>query len=148
MPSPEISPSRHVGRRVLLAEDDTELRSLLQQVLQDDGYEVTALEDGLALFYHMLDLIGAGRQRPDVIISDVLMPGIMGLDVVRYLRTAGAEAPIIFITAFPSDETRQEAERLGAYAMLSKPFDIDELRVTIEEVLEKAATQLNPEGTG
>ena len=147
MPSPEIRTSRHVGRRVLLAEDDTELRSLLVQVLRDDGYEVTALEDGLGLFYHMLDLIGAG-QRPDVIISDVLMPGLMGLDVVRYLRTAGAEAPSSSFTAFPSDETRQEAQRLGAYAMLSKPFDIDDLRETIEEVLEKAATQVNPEGTG
>lgn len=116
-----------MGALVLLAEDDFELRRLLEQELAEDGHEVISVADGAALFDHVFDgVLGAARM-PDVIVSDVRMPGFDGLAVVRHMRTANANVPVVLITAFPSEETRQGARDLGA-VMLAKPFDVDELR--------------------
>jgi len=85
----------------------------------------------------LLDHIGDGllsgdeSRRPDVIISDVRMPGLTGLEILAGLRQANWPTAIVLMTAYPSPETRQEAERLGADAFFAKPFDIDDLMTAV-----------------
>jgi DNA-binding NtrC family response regulator len=126
--------------RVLLAEDDTEFRRLLARVLEEDGYEVEQAADGQQIvewlaYWSDLGPIDASC---NLIISDIRMPGYSGLDVLTSLHCLGSCVPVIVITAFGDDATRRQAARLGAVAFLSKPFDMDDLRTVVLNVLANA----------
>jgi len=121
---------------VLLAEDDDELRRVIAETLRADGYEVVEAADGLEL----LDEIEASirqwrRDRFALIVTDVRMPELSGLDVLAALHCAAWRTPVILITAFPSDETRAEALELGAARVLAKPIDMEDLRAAVAAVL-------------
>ncbi len=126
-----VEPDRPI--RVLVAEDDLELRNLIVEVLRHDGYEVLAVANGAELFDFMIDSM-CNAQEPDVVVSDVRMPGFSGLDVLRHLRTAESRAPVVLITAFPTEDTLARARELGASALLGKPFDLDDLREAVASV--------------
>ena len=130
---PQVSPTS-VQRRVLLAEDDASLRQLLASVMRADGYEVIEVADGVQLL-DAVERTLAKRDRPDgfLIVADIHMPGLTGLDVLAVLRCAYASTPVVLITAFPDQEARAEARDLGAVAMLAKPFSVDELRAVVLE---------------
>jgi len=119
----------HPRRRVLLAEDDPDMRALLASALRHDGLDVIEVADGTELFdYIGSTWAGAGPQgRPDLIISDVRMPGFTGLEILDILRQAEFGLPVILITAFGSPETHQQAHRLGAVAVFDKPFELEDL---------------------
>jgi two-component system, response regulator, stage 0 sporulation protein F len=128
---------RREGSRILIAEDDPELRSLLSMVLTEDGHLVDEVADGrqfvdvLACLYDdgiPVDIYG-------LIISDIRMPGFSGLDVLSALRCLRSHVPVIIITAFGDETTRRLALGLGALAVLEKPFDLDELRAAVVNVL-------------
>jgi DNA-binding response OmpR family regulator len=125
--------------RVLVAEDDFELRTMLALSLQRRGYEVTEVTDGNGL----LDELGASllrygaSSRPDLVISDVRMPGKNGMDVLAGLRGASWTTPFIFMTAFGDAETHERAARLGA-VVYDKPFDLDELCAAVASKLVQA----------
>ena len=129
------------GPRILLAEDDPALRSLLAAALARDGYSVVEAADGT----EVLDLLAShlvadtGLPRLDVIVSDVRMPGWTGLDVLAGLRALPGAPPVVLITAFGGEEFRDRARRLGAAATLDKPFDIDDLRGVIRQTLAATA---------
>ena len=114
--------------RVLLAEDDGELRRLLREALQAGGYDVVEVTDGGRLLVRLGQEYRSGRPEEsfDVMVSDVRMPVCTGLQIVESLRLARSRIPVILITAFGDDTTRAKAERLGA-VLLDKPFDVDEL---------------------
>lgn len=109
--------------RVLIAEDDRELRSLVALALEGDGYEVLQVEDGRGLS-ETLEL----QCWIDVIISDVRMPRRGGLDALAEFRRRNWSTPFILITAFGSDDLHEEARRLGVTAVVDKPFEMDDLR--------------------
>lgn len=115
---------------ILLAEDDHALRQLVARVLRSDGFHVVEAANGTSLLDHVGTAILHGRgDRPvDLVITDIRMPGRSGLDVVAGLREADWSTPILVVTAFGSPETRDEALRLGALALIDKPFDVFELR--------------------
>jgi CheY-like chemotaxis protein len=123
--------------RVLVAEDEEDLRVLLSTMLAKDGYEVIAVGDGAEL----LDYLGSvhlqdGSARPvDLIISDIQMPGWTGLQILQGIRAKDWATPVILITGFGSREVRREASRLGVTAFFDKPFDVDDLRTTVLNVL-------------
>jgi DNA-binding response OmpR family regulator len=125
-------------RTILLIEDDTEMRRLLERVLARDGYQVVAVEDGdQALDWLGLCLFdGSLENVPTLIVSDVRLPHFSGLELLEGLLGAVAEIPVILITGFPSEETYAEAFELGAARVLAKPFDLDELRLAVFTVLE------------
>ncbi len=116
--------------RVFLAEDDDDLRGALTQFLEAEGYEVLALQDGRAL----LERLGAAllaepeRDRPDVVLTDVRMPGATGLGVLERIRERGATMPVVLMSAFGDPEMKREAEALGATAFLAKPLDFPALQ--------------------
>lgn len=118
------------GKQVLLVEDDSELRRLIASVLRRDGYEVVEARDGVEGFGAIEPLVfwDATAHGPDLIISDVRMPGWSGIDILRIARACKLAAPVILITAFGAPETHAEAHRLGAAAVFDKPFDLDDLR--------------------
>jgi nitrogen regulation protein NR(I) len=107
--------------KILLIEDDPGIRDTVQRVLMDEGHEVAVEQrgdDGLAR---------ASRDRFNVVITDLRLPGLNGLDLVRHLHRAQPRLPIILITAYGTTETAIEATKAGAYDYLLKPFRMPEL---------------------
>ncbi len=120
---------------VVLAEDDREMRMLLAAALRKAGYDVVEALDGVDL----LDCIAwVVERRSDwsetVLVSDVRMPAMGGLEVLARLRSMGWPGPIILITAFGDEATHDLARRLGASRVLDKPFDLDVLCDAIRQV--------------
>lgn len=115
--------------RVLIAEDDRELRSLVVFALEGDGYEVLQVEDGRGLSATLEQQCWI-----DVIISDVRMPRRGGLEALADFRRRNRSTPFIIITAFGSEELHEEAHRLGVTAVVDKPFEMDELRTLVRRL--------------
>ncbi|GMV05076.1 MAG: sigma-54-dependent Fis family transcriptional regulator [Gemmatimonadota bacterium] len=119
------------GDTILLAEDDRELRALLVEVLEEAGYAVRAVASGTDA------LAALRREGPDLVISDLMMPGASGKDVLREVRTSHPATNVIIVTAFGSIESAIELVKEGAYDYLTKPFSNDELLLAVERALEE-----------
>jgi DNA-binding response OmpR family regulator len=123
---------------IVVAEDDPEMRGLVAQSLRRDSHDVSEIGDGARL------LVRIGRQyrlhEPediiDLIVTDLRMPVITGLAILRGLRAAHCTTPVILMTAFGDDEVRREAAELGA-VLLDKPFSMADLRAQALRLLER-----------
>ncbi len=109
------------------------MRRFLAATLRKDGYEVIEARTGAELIDLVADLLRRPTGRPafDLIVSDQRMPGLTGLEVLEGVQGNNWSPPFIMITAFGSDEFEEEARRAGAAAVFDKPFDIDDLRMAI-----------------
>jgi two-component system response regulator PilR (NtrC family) len=116
--------------RILVVDDERSMRELLAIVLRREGYEVLLAENGRAA----IELLE--REPVDILISDIKMPDLSGVDVLRAAKRIDQDILGIMITAFASTETAVEAMRLGACDYLSKPFDIDLLKMKVREKIE------------
>ncbi|MEW6130657.1 MAG: sigma-54 dependent transcriptional regulator [Acidobacteriota bacterium] len=123
--------------RILIAEDDADLRDLLQDVLEDCGFETIAAMDGRAALVHL----ERQSETIDLLITDVNMPGLSGSDLLAAAREKRSEIAVIIITAFGSVEQAVELVKAGAFQYLTKPFDTDDLLKTVEQALEQTAAQ-------
>ena len=112
--------------RVVIAEDDAEMRRLLASALRNDHYEVVEVADGKELIDRVADSITAGLP-VDCIVTDVRMPKLTGTQALKLIKGAGLTIPVIVITAFGDYATRSDAWLLGATAVLDKPFEIEDL---------------------
>ena len=130
-----VRPAVRATPRILLAEDDDEMRLLLGEALEEAGYEVNETEDGATALASLRALARHGTGMPDALVLDVRMPGTSGVDVLTELRAAGWQTPVILISGFGDEALRASALRLGAAAMLEKPFDFDELATALSVVL-------------
>jgi len=144
---PSWPPGEH-PKRVLVAEDDAAMRDLLLLVLCERGHLVECVSSGSQMIGRLTERGPDGllAQPFDLIVTDVRMPGASGLDAIDQLRRAGGTTPVIAVTAFPHDSTRNRAERL-AIQLLAKPFDLDALRAAVEAVLspERAVRPAEPQ---
>lgn len=131
-----IKSSRVDPPRLLLAEDDVEMRKMLSWSLQKMGYEVVECQNGNSLMKH-LRLMDTARdlQSIDLIISDIRMPGFTGFQVLESAKKLGDFPPMILMTAFPDEESREKARQLGAIAMYEKPFNVDNLIERIKQIV-------------
>jgi DNA-binding response OmpR family regulator len=122
---------------ILLAEDDKEMRSLLALMLRKEGYQVCECRDGLSLLDMLSSFFLPGEEHEnfDLIISDIRMPGVTGMEILMGSNELDNFPPIVLITAFGDKETHVKAERLGAAALFDKPFDIDEMLKTVRAIL-------------
>ncbi|MEV0275628.1 response regulator transcription factor [Streptomyces sp. NPDC050610] len=118
---------------VLLAEDDRAIRHALERALALEGYRVTAVADGVEA------LAAVHRSRPDVIVLDVMMPGVDGLDVCRVLRAEGDRTPILMLTARVETAHRIAGLDAGADDYVAKPFDVDEVFARLRALLRRVA---------
>ena len=128
---------------VLLVEDDDEMRVMLADALRHEGCQVTECEDPVRWLKKCVhkasipDTEGGDGESYDVVVSDIRMPNMSGLDVLRILQKihcAHACPPTIFITAFGDDEIHERARELGAVTVLDKPFAVKDLIETIRQV--------------
>jgi two-component system response regulator PilR (NtrC family) len=116
--------------RILVVDDERSMRELLAIVLRREGYEVVLAENGRAAIEAL------EREAIDILISDIKMPDLSGVDVLRAAKRIDQDILGIMITAFASTETAVEAMRLGACDYLSKPFDVDLLKMKVREKVE------------
>lgn len=117
-------------RRVLLAEDDDEMRDMLRTALVICGYEVTECRDGVELVDRLNDLFNPEWQRTDqrwdLVVSDVRMPRLDGLSILNSVTDYVGFPPILLITAFGDAELEQSATAMGAAGVMNKPFDMNQ----------------------
>ncbi len=119
-----------MNAKILVIDDDTSLRRVLEYNLQEEGYEVQAAssgEEGLYLF---------GQSQPNLVITDMKMSGMDGLMVLKSIKERSTEALVIIITAFGTVDVAVEAMKSGAYDYITKPFNRDELRLTVRKALQ------------
>ncbi len=133
---PQPAP-RPAGARVLVAEDDFEMRRLVAATLRRERYDVTEAANGIQLL-DQLEAAAAQGWRFAAIVSDVRMPLLSGMDVLAILRAAAEEIPVILITAFGDGETHAEAHELGAVGILDKPFDMSALTTLVAGAIRRA----------
>jgi two-component system NtrC family response regulator len=120
---------------ILILDDEQNYLLVLQSVLEDEGYAVTALsnpEMGLAF----LD-----DSEVDVVVTDMKMPGLTGQDVLEYVKKNHPHVPVLIMTAFGSIESAVEAMRIGAFDYITKPFDNEELLLSLKKAVSFARTQ-------
>ena len=104
------------------------MRHLLAKVLCADGYATVECRDGIDLFARLEAFVGRRATLDfDAIISDIVMPGLTGLEILEALHGHNGFPPVILITAFGDKGTHGRARKAGAVAVLDKPFGIDEL---------------------
>lgn len=126
-----LAPAQQTVPRVLVADDERSMRELLSIVLRREGCEVVLAESGREAVAVL------ERQAIDLVISDLKMPDMSGVDVLRVAKQVDPDVSAIVVTAFASTETAVEALRLGASDYLTKPFDVDELKLLVRRTLER-----------
>ncbi|WP_127354822.1 response regulator transcription factor [Actinacidiphila soli] len=123
---------------VLLAEDDRAIRKSLERALELEGYRVTAVADGIEA------LAVVHRDRPDVVVLDVMMPGIDGLAVCRVLRAEGDRTPVLMLTARVETADRIVGLDAGADDYMAKPFEVEEVFARLRALLRRVAPWDDP----
>lgn len=123
--------------RILIAEDEADLRDLLQDDLETGGYETALAIDGRSALAHL------ERQQEviDLLLTDVRMPGMTGDQLLARMRELRPEAPVVVMTAFGSVEQAVEMVKAGAFQYLTKPFQTDELLRVVEKALAETVAQ-------
>ena len=119
-------------KRILVAEDQTDIRDLLVLNLQAAGYEVTSAPDGLAA------LASETARNNDLLILDLMMPGLDGLELCKTLRARGCITPILMLTAKSTELDRVLGLELGADDYLTKPFSLAELLARVKALLRRS----------
>ena len=117
--------------RILVVDDERSMREFLEILLRKEGYEVATAADVDGA------LLALDSDDYDLVISDIQMPGKSGLDLLRGIREAQADAIVVMITAFATTETAIAAMKEGAYDYLTKPFKVDEIKLVVQKALEK-----------
>ncbi len=134
---------------ILIADDEEGVRELFSEICKEENYNVILATNGLEAVQK------AKEELPDVIILDIRMPEIDGLEAFKKIKEALINVPVLFITAFGSPDLAIEAMKEGAYNYITKPFDIDEIKVLIRkavqlrELTKRAKTLISgiPDGT-
>jgi two-component system response regulator MprA len=135
---PAVRHDEQVGPRVLIADDDRAIRESLRRALTLNGYQVTAVADGV-------EALSTARRDPhDAMVLDVMMPGVDGLGVCRVLRADGDRTPILMLTARVETSDRVAGLDAGADDYLAKPFELDELLARLRALLRRAAPLPTP----
>ncbi|MDO8446581.1 MAG: sigma-54 dependent transcriptional regulator [Deltaproteobacteria bacterium] len=117
--------------KILIVDDEPSMREFLEIMLTREGYKVATASDGRDAL-NMLN-----KQIYDLIISDIQMPGMGGLELLKSIKDVSPDTEVIMITAYASTETAVEAMKEGAYDYITKPFKVDEIRLIIKKALDK-----------
>jgi two-component system, NtrC family, response regulator AtoC len=132
-----VTPKKDTHGRILIADDEQATVDMLADLLSDEGYEVIGVGSGTSALEKL-------RDDPDfgLLLMDLQMPGLNGLDLIERLRADGNDIPIILITAHGTSSVAIRAMQMGAYDYLNKPFDLDEVLVVVKRLFEHQALAL------
>lgn len=125
----------HSNLTILIADDEASMRKNLRDVLEDEGYRVIEAENGESALERAI------KERPNLLLLDVRMPGMDGMEVLSKLNKLNPALPVIIFTAFGTSERPIEAMKMGAYDYIEKPFDLEELLIIIRRALEYSGMQ-------
>jgi two-component system, cell cycle sensor histidine kinase and response regulator CckA len=128
-PDEAAQPAAGTGERVLLVEDNEAVRILTERILTDSGYAVIGAPDGIAA-------TAAYDDEVDVLLTDVVMPGISGQELADQLRERRPGLPVVFVSGYTEDHVVEDARRAGATAFVEKPFSAEDLLRAVRAVLE------------
>ena len=115
--------------RILVVDDEESIREFLEIMLKKEGYEVTTAEDG----QNAKDILS--KKSFDMVISDLQMPHVTGIELLKHVKESYPDTVFMLITAFGTTETAVEAMKMGAYDYVTKPFKIDEVRMNVANAL-------------
>lgn len=137
VPKPTVICGKKNKPCILLAEDNYEMRALLALVLLGAGYDVVECPDGWSLLEYITPYIfpSSKHEKVDLIVSDIRMPGITGIEILKGLPQGEGYPPIVLITAFGNENTHHQAEQLGVAAMFDKPFEMNDLLDKVREIV-------------
>jgi len=130
-----------IKRRILVVDDEDNLRTMLVAALKFEGYDVTAAADGRE------GLRSVKESKPDLIVLDVMMPELDGFGMLKRLRESGDRTPVVFLTARDTSADAVAGLGLGADDYLSKPFSLEELVARVEAVMRRADASPNASST-
>ncbi|MES2570885.1 MAG: sigma-54 dependent transcriptional regulator [Verrucomicrobiota bacterium] len=116
--------------RILIIDDDPAMVSVISDICQERGHQTVAFNSGQRAIENL------AMQAPQLVISDLKMDKVGGLDILRECREVLPQTPVILITAYAKVESALEAMKLGAYDYITKPFKVDELQLTIQRALD------------
>ncbi|MBI3805275.1 MAG: sigma-54-dependent Fis family transcriptional regulator [Nitrospirae bacterium] len=125
----------NTSTRILAVDDDAVACQLLAEILSDDGYRVESASGGREAVAHL------EREFYDLIITDLKMPGVDGLEVLRRYKEQSPETLVILVTAFGSMESAIDAMKAGAFDYVSKPFREDEIKIVVRRALDQRRLQ-------
>lgn len=129
-----MASEQSTARKILIADDDESVRSVLRDLLEGEGYVVSEAKSGS----EVLSMLAKG-DGASLLLMDVRMPGVDGLEVLDRLRKSGNETPVIMITAHATATVGIQAMQRGAYDYLTKPFEVDEVLLLVERLFEHQA---------
>ena len=116
--------------KILVVDDEATARSALADVLRGEGYSVETAADGFKALGRLADF------EPELVLTDLHMPGMDGVELLKKLKEHDAELPVILMTAFGGVETAVSAMREGAADYLTKPLNLDELSIVVARTIE------------
>lgn len=116
---------------ILIVDDDINLCTLLKEELAEVGYDVEFVNNGITVFDYLT------KARVDLILLDLKMPGMDGFEVLKEIRDRKIKVKIIVLTAYADVKSAIDSAKMGASDFISKPYDFDELLITIRKVLQR-----------
>jgi two-component system, OmpR family, response regulator len=127
-------------QRVLVVDDEENVSHLVSSALRFDGFETITADNGNSA------LAAVAEQDPDLLVLDVMMPGLDGFGLLNKLRAAGSQVPVIFLTARDGASDRVKGLRAGADDYVVKPFSVEELLARVHAVLRRSAPEVSRDG--
>jgi DNA-binding NtrC family response regulator len=123
-------------KEIMVVDDEAGIRALLSDALMQEGYSVTLAEDGMDSLRQM------GKRRYDLLITDINMPKLNGLELIRMMKKRGRREKVILISGEPVDNILLNKESMPVFAQLKKPFTMDHLLKTVISALEPEGSHL------
>jgi two-component system response regulator (stage 0 sporulation protein F) len=124
-----------VKQKLLIVDDQNGIRVLLMEVFGSEGYETYQASNG------KLALEIVKKDRPDLVLLDMKIPGMDGLEILKHIKKMDSTIKVIMMTAYGELDMINEATELGALMHFTKPFDIDELRIAVNEHLKTTSAK-------
>ena len=124
--------------RIMIIEDDEEMRTLLKDFFEQEGFETDAASNGVDA------LRAISEDHFDLVVTDIRMPGLTGLDILPAIRKLKPETPILVMTAYGSDDLRRRILERGATIYLEKPVRLSRLKTLIQEMVSSKGKRIVP----
>ena len=133
----DMNEMRKKGAQLLVVDDEATIREVLQRTLESEGYKCLTAKDAIEA------LAEIGRNNIDLVLSDIMMPGMSGVDLLKEIQLRSQDTAVILVTAVSDAQTAIDAMKMGASDYVTKPFNLVEVMMSVDRALEKRALVLS-----